>query len=144
VREHYTLGADFRAGLAAATRTGDHPEPMPPDSRPDDAPASTARGAAGGRSGYADLLAATASWFAAWGIQRVMFQWLVVKVLREPPARVGAAQMAAMLPSLLFPRVGDATADRLDPRRVLLAAQVGSALSIILAVVLTTRLLSLR
>ena len=104
---------------------------MPPEPRSDDAPTDTARDASGGRSGYVDLLAATGSWFAAWGIQMVIFQWLVVEVLLEPPVRVGAAQMAVMLPSLLFLLVGGAAADHLEPRRVLLAVQIGSALAVV-------------
>lgn len=86
--------------------------------------------AADGRFGYPNLLAAAGSWFAAWGIQMVIFQWLVVEVLRQSPARVGAAQMAVTLPSLLFLLLGGATADRIDPKRVLIGVHLGSAAAV--------------
>jgi MFS family permease len=81
-------------------------------------------------SGYTRLLLASASWFGAWGIQMVMFQWLVVEGLQQPATRVGAAQMAVTLPSLLFLLLGGATADRIDPRRLLVGVHVLAALSV--------------
>ena len=85
---------------------------------------------AGGGAGYAALLVAAGSWFGAWGIQMVIFQWLVVEVLNEGSARVGAAQMAVSLPSLLFLLLGGAAADRIDPRRMLFAVHLAGALSV--------------
>jgi MFS family permease len=82
-------------------------------------------------SGYPRLLLASASWFGSWGIQMVMFQWLVVEWLEQPPARVGAAQMAVTLPSLLFLLLGGATADRIDPRRLLAGAHLCATLSVV-------------
>ncbi len=73
---------------------------------------------------FAHLVGGMASWFLFWGTSQVMFQWLVVEGLASPPTLVGTAQMALMLPSLFFLLVGGATADRLDPRRVLLAVHV--------------------
>jgi MFS family permease len=67
-----------------------------------------------------------ASWFLFWGIHQVMFQWLVTEHLASPPTRVGTAQMSLMLPSLLFLLVGGAAADRLDPRKVLLAVHLAA------------------
>lgn len=84
-----------------------------------------------GHRGYAFLLSGVGSWFLAWGIQMVIFQWLVVEVLREPPERVGAAQMAVTLPSLLFILAGGATADRVDPRRLLMGVHLGTAAIVI-------------
>ena len=49
-----------------------------------------------------------------------MFQWLVVEELGESAGRVGTAQMALLLPSLLFMLIGGATADRVDRRRALI------------------------
>jgi len=92
------------------------------DRRPDPADAAI--------SPYTALLLAGGSWFAAWGIQMVIFQWLVVEVLAEAPARVGAAQMAVTLPSLLFLLLGGASADRIDPRRLLLGVHFGGALAV--------------
>ncbi len=83
------------------------------------------------RRGYPFLLSGVACWFLAWGIQMVIFQWLVVDVLRESPERVGAAQMAVTLPSLLFILVGGATADRIDPRRLLAGIHLGTAAIVI-------------
>ena len=100
------------------------------DQRAEAASAGPSRDATIAASGYVSLLAAAGSWFIGWGIQLVIFQWLVVEVLREPPMRVGAAQMAVTLPSLLFLLVGGATADRFDPRRVLMTVHVGSALAV--------------
>lgn len=75
-------------------------------------------------SPFAHLVGGMASWFLFWGTSQVMFQWLVVEGLSSPPTLVGTAQMTMMLPSLLFVLVGGATADRLDPRRVLLTVHV--------------------
>ncbi len=79
------------------------------------------------QAGYRHLLTAAGSWFVGWGIQMVIYPWLLVSVLEEAPARVGAAQMAATLPSLLFILLGGATADRLEPRRVLAGVHLGAA-----------------
>ena len=73
-------------------------------------------------------LAGTASWFVNHGIQAVMFAWLVTIVLRESPQMVGIAQMAMLLPALLFMLVGGSMADRYGGRRVAVVAQ---ALSIV-------------
>lgn len=68
---------------------------------------------------YPLFLAGMGSWFGAWGMQIVLFQWLVVEELAESPSRVGTAQMAVLLPSLLFLLLGGAIADRIDRRRAL-------------------------
>ncbi len=47
----------------------------------------------------------------AMGLQIVIFPWLVVGVLHEPADRVGLAQMAVMLPNLLFILLGGAISD---------------------------------
>jgi len=70
---------------------------------------------------YAYFLLATASWFLFWGLQAVTLPWLVVEELRESPERVGLAQSLAQLPALPLLLLGGAAADRLDPRRLLLA-----------------------
>ncbi|MEH6543725.1 MAG: MFS transporter [Porticoccaceae bacterium] len=49
----------------------------------------------------------------AMGLQVVIFPWLVVGVLNEPAERVGLAQSAVMLPSLLFIVLGGAISDKL-------------------------------
>ncbi len=69
---------------------------------------------------YPLYLTALGSWYGAWGMQTVIFQWLVVEELGESAGRVGTAQMALLLPSLLFLLIGGATADRVDRRRALI------------------------
>jgi MFS family permease len=64
-------------------------------------------------------LAGIASWFASWGMQNIVFTWLVTVVLHEPAGRVGIAQMAVMAPAILFMMLGGAVADRTDVRRLL-------------------------
>jgi hypothetical protein len=52
-------------------------------------------------------------------MQSVTYQWLLTRTLALPATSVGFAQMAAMLPSLLFLLIGGMTADRGDRRRML-------------------------
>jgi MFS family permease len=73
-------------------------------------------------------LIATGSWFLAWGIQSVMFAWLVTMVLRESPEMVGVAQMCLLLPATFFLLVGGSVADHVGGRRVAALAQVVAAL----------------
>ncbi|MGE0625618.1 MAG: MFS transporter [Pseudomonadales bacterium] len=68
-------------------------------------------------------LVGTASWFMAYGIQSVMFTWLVTMVLRESPEKVGLAQMSLLLPGTLLILVGGSYADRFGGRRVVMIAQ---------------------
>ncbi len=68
-------------------------------------------------------LVGTASWFMAYGIQSVMFAWLVTMVLRETPERVGLAQMALLLPGTLLILIGGSYADRFGGRQVVVIAQ---------------------
>ncbi len=83
---------------------------------------------------YRYFLVGVASWFAAWGMQLVLFQWLVVEVLAAAPSRVGTAQMAVMLPSLLLLLLGGAAADRVEPGRLLaLLHALGAAAAVALA-----------
>ncbi|MGH0035894.1 MAG: MFS transporter [Myxococcota bacterium] len=100
---------------------------MPPDPP---TPVSPSSPAPDGSSAFGPFLLGVASWFGAWGIQMVAFQWLVVAVLEEPPARVGAAQMSMTLPSLLFLLMGGAAADRLDPRRMLMLVHTAAGLAV--------------
>jgi MFS family permease len=85
------------------------------------------RGQAG--AAYRFLLAGMASWFLAWGLQQVVLQWLVVERLGESAARLGTAQMALLLPALLFLLLGGAVADRVDRRRTLITLHWVAALS---------------
>lgn len=71
----------------------------------------------------------TGSWFLAFGIQGVMFAWLVTMVLRESPEMVGLAQMTLLLPAMLFMLVGGSFADRLGGRRMAIVAQSASIIA---------------
>ena len=68
-------------------------------------------------------LMGSATWFVAWGIQSVLFSWLVTMVLHESPQKVGVAQMTMMLPSLFLMLIGGSLADRFGSRRLALLAQ---------------------
>ena len=65
-----------------------------------------------------------AAWFTSFGIQMILFPWLVAVVLHESPQRVGIAQMAVMAPAIVFMLYGGAVADRADCRRLLLRYQI--------------------
>jgi MFS family permease len=73
------------------------------------------------RAAYTAFLLGTASWFVAWGLQSVVFAWLVVSELGESPARVGLAQTAALLPAVPLVLLGGALGDRRDPSGILAA-----------------------
>jgi MFS family permease len=61
-----------------------------------------------------------ASWFASFGMQVILFPWLVAVVLHQPPGRVGLAQMSLMAPSIALMLLGGAVADRADCRKLLM------------------------
>ena len=48
----------------------------------------------------------------AMGLQKVLYPWLVVGVLNESPSKLGLAQLAVLLPSLLFVLPGGVVSDR--------------------------------
>ncbi len=68
-------------------------------------------------------LLGTGSWFLAFGIQSVMFAWLVTMVLHESPQMVGIAQMTMLVPTMLLILVGGSLADVIGGRRIVLVAQ---------------------
>ena len=68
---------------------------------------------------YAWFLASGMSWYGTWGMQHVLFSWLVVGVLREDPALVGIAQMLMSLPALFIMPLAGSLADRFGRRRSL-------------------------
>jgi len=76
---------------------------------------------------YAWFIASGASWYTIWGMQQVIFSWLLVGVLQEDPARVGSAQMLMALPALFLMPLAGSLADRFGRRRVLLVVHVLSA-----------------
>ena len=60
----------------------------------------------------------------AFGMQSVMFAWLVTMVLHETPEKVGLAQMALLLPGTLLILVGGSYADRYGGKRVAMLGQL--------------------
>ena len=66
---------------------------------------------------------ATGTWFAAHGVQSVLFAWLVTMALRESPQLVGVAQMAMLMPAMLLMLFAGSVADALGGRRVAMLAQ---------------------
>ncbi len=99
--------------------------------------------APGSRAPYRWFLGGLASWFSSWGMQAVLFSWLVVGVLHETPERVGVAQFALVAPSLVLLLIGGATADRVDRRRLLAILHLVAALLVLaLAASVATDVLS--
>ena len=88
---------------------------------------------------YRWFLFGTGCWFAAWGMNGVVFAWLVVEVLDAPPRWVGIAQTSSMIPAFALLLVGGAVADRGDPRRMLRAIH-GLAVLPILALAAVTEI----
>lgn len=72
---------------------------------------------------YRLYLFGIASWQIALAIQFVLLPALVALVLRAPPAQVGTAQMAQLLPMVFLLLHAGALADRVDPRRIVLLVQ---------------------
>lgn len=72
-------------------------------------------------------LLGTGGWFLAFGIQGVMFAWLVTMVLRETPEMVGFAQMTLLLPGTLLILIGGTYADRFGGRRIVMGGQTLAA-----------------
>jgi MFS family permease len=70
--------------------------------------------------GYRAFTAAAGSWFGAFGMQGVLFAWILVGELHADSEWVGTAQTATMLPNVFLLMIGGATADRFDPRRLLI------------------------
>lgn len=73
-------------------------------------------------------LGSLAAWYLSFGMQTILFAWLVAVVLEEPAQRVGIAQMATLAPSILFMLLGGAVADRADGRRLLIRYHVLASL----------------
>jgi MFS family permease len=78
---------------------------------------------------YAWFMGAIGAWFGAWGMQQVLFSWLVVGELRADPRWVGTAQMVQSLPSLALLLAGGVSADRMDRRRLLVCVHLVAAAS---------------
>lgn len=75
------------------------------------------QGAAPQGTRFGAYLFANGAWFLAFGVQVVLFPYLVRVILQEDEVRFGIAQMALQLPTALFILVGGFVADRVDGRR---------------------------
>ena len=69
---------------------------------------------------YRWYLAGTGTWFFAFGIQMVMFTYLVTTVLHAPANQVGFAQTSLTILSAAFMLVGGTVADQFDTRRLMM------------------------
>lgn len=65
-------------------------------------------------------LAGVGAWFLAFGIQMVMFAYLVTTVLQAPANQIGLAQASPTLVSTFLLIVGGAVADQVDTRRLMM------------------------
>jgi predicted MFS family arabinose efflux permease len=59
-------------------------------------------------------------WLAGANLQQFLVTWLLVGILAEPGARVGAAQLAIAVPGFLLMLLGGGAGDRTDARTLLL------------------------
>ncbi|MCA6324990.1 hypothetical protein, partial [Phenylobacterium sp.] len=86
-----------------------------------DATGSGPTGASSGApTGFSYYLVTQAAWFLAFGLQMVLFPYLVRVVLQEDEIRFGLAQMALQLPTVLLILLGGYMADRVDTLRAVL------------------------
>ena len=69
------------------------------------------------------------SWFLAYGMQSVVFAWLVTMVLNESAELVGIAQMAFLLPAMLFMLLGGSLADYFGGKRVAIVGHLMASLA---------------
>lgn len=69
-------------------------------------------------------LAGSAAWFAAFGIQQVLFTYIGAELLHLPAGWFAVAQASTTLPAIVLMLLGGAVADQIDTRRVMLWAHV--------------------
>lgn len=77
-------------------------------------------GATARSTGFAAYLFTQGAWFLAFGLQMVLFPYLVRVLLQENEIRFGLAQMSMQLPTVLLILLGGFVADRTDTRRTVL------------------------
>lgn len=86
---------------------------------------------------FAWYVSGVATWFAGFGMQQVLFSWLVVGELHAEARWVGIAQSASMIPAFLLILLGGAVADRHDGRALLMRLHclaTGLALALLMVV----------
>lgn len=79
-------------------------------------------------------LTGTGAWFMAFGLQSVIFAWLVTMVLLETPQKVGFAQTVMLLPGTLLILVGGSFADRIGGKRIAVGGQLVAMLAPLLLI----------
>jgi MFS family permease len=95
-------------------------------------------------SAYTWYVAGGAAWYGAFGMQGVIFAWLVAMELRASADWVGIAQSCSMIPSFLLILVGGAVADRHDRRALLIGYHcVAAGLAALLLTIVATGALTL-
>lgn len=86
--------------------------------QPTTTPSSTSQPPA---AGYPWFITGVGSWFAAFGMQGVLFAWLVVGELELEARWVGITQSANMIPAVFLVLFGGVLADRRDRRNLLIS-----------------------
>ncbi len=107
-------------------------------------PAPRAEASLARAGGFGWYVAGVATWFGGFGMQQVLFAWLVVGELQAEARWVGVAQSASMVPNFLLILVGGAVADRRDRRGLLIRLHLlATALALGLVAVVASGALSL-
>ena len=84
-------------------------------------------------------LSGAGAWFLAFGIQQVMFSYLVTTALQGSEIQVGLAQASLTIISMVLLLVGGNVADQSDARQVLIRCHIAAVFpALILAVVVWT------
>lgn len=116
-------------------RAGSAPRPQreaPASIAPSPGSETSAAARAASSAGFGWFAVGVGSWFGAWGMQQVLFSWIVVGELAADARWVGIAQTSTMLPSTFLLLAGGAVADRFEPRRLLAWLHVVAALPVAL------------
>lgn len=87
-------------------------------------------------SKFSWYLAGVVGQFLPWGLNTVLFTWMVAVYLGEGGVRLGIAQMCIQLPGLVFILFGGYLADRVDRRTILIVFQGLAALPVFTLVLL--------
>jgi MFS family permease len=77
-------------------------------------------------SQFSWYLTGAGAWFLAFGIQQVMFTYLVTTVLHEPEIQVSVAQFSLTAASMILLLVGGTVADHADARQVLIRCHIAA------------------
>ncbi|NBU27985.1 MAG: MFS transporter, partial [Caulobacteraceae bacterium] len=73
-------------------------------------------------TGFGAYLFSHGAWYLAFGVQMVLFPYIVRILLQESEVRFGLAQMCLQLPTTVLILIGGFVADRGDPKRIVTLA----------------------